>query len=158
MDQPLSTTQLERIMKKCLPPNVFKGVFSSDHLPRTDHFTLPWCLIANTDCSHRRGSHWIGMYFDVNADGHYFDSFGHHPTKKEWIQFLQENSRTGHWVMQRRKIQREFSSFCGYYTVYFLFKRHTCPLSESDYEIMLDVNDNNICQKLQSVWLQIIRT
>ena len=151
MDQPLSTRQLERIMKSCLPQTVFKGVFSSDYLPRSDHFRLPWCLIANTDCSHKGGTHWIGMYFDINADGHYFDSFGREPPKEKWIQFLKENSRTGHFVIQRRQLQSFFSPYCGHYTAYYLYKRHSTPLSVTDYQLTLDLTDRNICNKLGSI-------
>lgn len=149
MDQPLTSTQLESIMKK-IGVNVFKGVYSSDHLPPAVKFSKPWCLIANTDCSHNGGSHWTGMYFDKEGSGHYFDSYGTPPQKKEWIQYLEKNSKDGHWVMQRRQIQGEFTPYCGHYAAYYLLERHSKPLSVSDYKLMLHVNDSNIIKNISS--------
>lgn len=131
-------------MTKRLGTKVFKGVHSSDHLPNTDSFKYPWSIIANSDCSHKGGGHWIGMYFDHNGDGHYFDSYGKEPTKIHWIKFLVKNSRSGHWDMQRRQIQGKFTPFCGHYVALFLIKRHSEPLVVCDYKLMLDINDTNI--------------
>ena len=148
--EPLNTTQLENIMHKHLP-NVFKGVFPSDHLPKTHNYSLPWCLICNSECSHTKGSHWLSFYADTNKTLHYFDSYGKQPQKTAWIDFLERNSRSKHWVMQRRKIQSEFSAFCGYYTIYFLLKRHSTPLSVTDYRLMLNVDDSNIIEQLENI-------
>ena len=150
MVQPLTTTQLEDIMHRQLP-NVFKGVFPSDHLPQNHNYSLPWCLIANSQCSHMKGNHWQAFYFDEEGRGHFFDSYGKQPQKTAWINFLQRNSCSKHWVMQRRKIQSEFSAFCGYYSIYFLLKRHSSPLIISDYHLMLHVNDSNIIEKLRTM-------
>ena len=150
MVQPLTTTQLEEIMHRNLP-QVFKGVFPSDCLPRTHNYSLPWCLILNSSCSHKKIGHWIAFYFDIEGTGHYFDSYGKQPQKTAWIKFLERNSRSKHWVMQRRKIQSEFSAFCGYYAIYYLLKRHSSPLSISDYHLMLHVNDSNIIERLRNI-------
>ena len=150
MDQPLNTSELESMMRALVGSKVFKGVYPSDHLPDTTNFGKPFCLIINEDCSHRPGTHWNGMYFDEGG-GHYFDSYGNPPKKKHWIQFLENNSRSGHWVMQRRQIQSEFSPFCGHHTALFLYLRHSMPSSFSDYQLMLNVNDSNICTKLGNV-------
>jgi len=144
MDQPLTTRQLESIMKGHMEPNVFKGVYSSDHLPRTENFTLPWCLIANSDCSHNGGMHWCAFYFHENGDGKYFDPFGREPKKLKWREFLKKNSKDGHWLMQRRQIQGSFTHYCGHYCTYYLLERHSKPFSVSDYKLMLHVNDSNI--------------
>jgi len=141
-------------MKVLMGPQAFKGVYSSDHLPRTKNFTLPWCLIANTDCSHKGGTHWISMYFDQEGNGHYFDSYGREPRKLEWIRFLEKNSRSGHWLMQRQQLQGEFTPFCGQYAAYYLLERHSKPLAFSDYKLMLHVNDSNIIKKLHEKYLQ----
>lgn len=152
MDQPLYTKQLDHILKPM--GGIFKGTYPSDELPNCQHFTFPWCLIANTDCSHKPGAHWIGIYFDTEQNGHYFDSYGMAPTKRKWLQFLTRNSRSGYWDMQRRKIQSEWSPFCGHYVAYYLLARHLCPLSVSDYKLMLHVNDSNILDELDLILKQ----
>ena len=149
MDKPLTTSDLDRIMSSRLA-GVFKGTYPSDHLPDSKNFTYPWCIIANSDCSHNGGSHWLAMYFDSDGNGHYFDSYGINPTRQKWIQFLETNSRSGHWDMQRRQIQGEFTPYCGHYTVYYLLERHFNP-DICDYKLMLSVNDSNIIHKLYSL-------
>jgi len=143
----LSTNQLHKILCKRLP-QVFKGVYSSDLLPESKHYELPWCIVVNTDCSHGSGIHWQSWYKDVEGIIHHFCSLGSPPVTKKWLKYLNVHTRNGHWVMQRRKIQGTFSSFCGHYCLYYLLVRCNTPLHVSDYNIMLDVNDSNILTKL----------
>ena len=148
MNQPLTTTQLDSFMMKCMGPEIFKGVFASDHLPNMDLYSYPYCIIANTDCCHKGGAHWIGMYFDRCGDGHYFDSYGMEPKNITWIKYLVENSRNGHWTMQRRSIQGQFTPYCGHYVTLYLIRRHLESLVVSDYKLMLDINDSNVVNTL----------
>jgi len=142
----LNTKQLDAVLRKRLPDE-FRGVYSSDLLP-PDCGRLPWCIILNTDCSHGQGIHWQCWFKSSQGVIHHFCSYGSHPKKLKWIEYLQANSRNGHWVMQRRRIQSEFSPFCGHYCLYYLLVRCRTPLDITDYAIMLDVNDSNILQKL----------
>ena len=149
MDKPLTNRQLDRMLRPM--GSIYKGTFPSDHLPNCKDFTYPYCIIANTDCSHLGGTHWVAMYFDSEGNGHYFDSFGMQPPRNKWLDFLTRNSRSGHWNMQRRKIQSEWSPFCGQYASYYLMARNSHPLSVSDYELMLHLNDGNILHKLSLI-------
>ena len=71
MDEPLHTMQMDYILRKNLP-DTFKGVYSSDHLPETEHFELPWCMVLNSVCSHLQSGHWLALYVDVQGTGHFF--------------------------------------------------------------------------------------
>lgn len=146
-DEPLNTVQLNAILSKRLPGN-FIGVFSSDLIPDCRSLKGPWSLCLNLDCSHRLGSHWQSWIKTSTGVIHHFCSYGLPPETTEWLNFLKTNSRNGHWVMQRRKIQSEFSPFCGHYSIYFTLMRNRTPLDVSDTQIMKGVNDGNIVEKL----------
>lgn len=146
-DEPLDSVQLNAILSKRLPGN-FKGVFSSDLLPDAKSFKEPWSMCLNLECSHRRGSHWICWVKTGTGIIHHFCSYGSPPEMATWLQFLKRNSKDGHWVMQRRKIQGEFTPYCGHYCIYFIIMRNKTPLDVSDFEIMKDVNYGNIVQKV----------
>ena len=146
--EPLSNLQIDHILRLTVP--CFKGVYSSDQLPEdTEDYGLPWCLVSNTDCSHKSGQHWVSIYFDSQGFGHYFDSYGKMPTKVAWLNYLKRKSRNGHWSMQRRVIQGLFSPFCGHYAILYLLLRHSNTV-DSDYSLMLNCNDTNIMRKLQA--------
>lgn len=143
--EPLNTLQINNVLRQTVP--CFKGVYSSDQLPE-DTEDEPWCIVINSDCSHRGGTHWVAFYVDAEGYGHYFDSFGRMPVKVKWIEYLRKKSRNGLWEMQRRVIQGPFSPFCGYYVMLFLLLRHVTPLDISDYNLMLPYNDKNIIPEL----------
>lgn len=147
-DEALDSVQINAILSKRLPGN-FIGVFSSDLLPDVKSTgDEPWSLCLNLQCSHRRGSHWISWVKTSTGIIHHFCSYGLPPEMTEWLRFLKTNSRNGHWVMQRRKIQSEFSPYCGHYCIYFTLMRNITPWDVSDSQIMQDVNDGNIIEKL----------
>ena len=146
-DRALDTRELDYILSRHLPC-IYRGVYSSDLLPVVTNFKLPWGIMVNTDCSHGPGIHWQCWYKSTDGIIHHFDSYGL-PTKKlKLLHFLQTNSKGGHWTMQRRKIQGEFSHYCAHYCIYFMLVRSKTPLNVSDYNLMLDVNDSNIMEKL----------
>lgn len=97
----------------------FRGVFPSDKLPKT--FKKPALLIANTDPSTKRGSHWIAFFIPKTGQPEYFDSLGQTPEKKEFIDFLKRHGAK--FVHNKKRLQGSFSTTCGNYCgVYLYFK------------------------------------
>ncbi len=89
----------------------FLGVFPRDMVPshRGDG-----CLIANTDTSSEKGTHWVAMYRDKSL-GEYFDSYGVVPFANK---FLGKN-----FLHNKTVLQSPYSDVCGHYCLYFLYYR-----------------------------------
>ena len=66
----------------------FRGVFPADKLPT--RFKKPALLIANTDPSTQKGSHWVAFYIPKSGKPEYFDSLGRSPHKKRIFTILKE--------------------------------------------------------------------
>ena len=97
----------------------FRGVFPADKLPT--RFKKPALLIANTDPSTQKGSHWVAFYVPKSGKPEYFDSLGRSPHKKEFLQFLRKQSKT--FTHNKKRLQGSFSTTCGNYCgVYLYFK------------------------------------
>jgi len=90
---------------------IFLGVFPKDMIPRTRTHS---CLIANTDKSNQKGTHWIAMYKDINIC-EFFDSYGRPPFKNKYL---------GKNYIYNNKILQSFNTYvCGEYCLYFLYYR-----------------------------------
>lgn len=98
----------------------FRGVFASDELPR--HAPTSSLFICNTDPSSRPGEHWVVIYIDRLRHGEYFDSFGMHPSVRNFDTFMKHNCTS--WIFNSRPIQDIFSHACGYHCV--LYAVHRC--------------------------------
>lgn len=100
--------------------NVFGGVYASDSLPsQIKHSTA---FIINLDPSHLRGSHWIGIFFAEKSKkktAYYFDSYGLPPSDENILRFLKQNS--SNLFYNRICFQDDYTTTCGYFTLYFLF-------------------------------------
>lgn len=97
----------------------FRGVFPSDKLPQK--FKKPALLIANTDPSTSRGSHWVAFYIPKKGKPEYFDSLGQIPEKKEFLEFLRKHGKT--FTHNKKRLQGAYSTNCGHYcAVYLYFK------------------------------------
>lgn len=90
----------------------FLGVFPCDKLPIIN--ALPSAIVANTDRSRQPGQHWIAMYFPVDSEPLYFDSYGLPPQQRVFKEYL------GHHKHNNNQLQSPFSSTCGQYSVFFL--------------------------------------
>ena len=103
--------------------NKFCGVFSSDTLP-TDLQHYPCGLIANTDASTEKGSHWVAFYFPNRDEGEFFDSYGFPPAfyRTTFQTFLDSHSKT--WTYNSHAIQGLNSSTCGQFSLYFIMQRN----------------------------------
>ena len=92
-------------------PNFFLGVFPRDMIPSTKSNS---CLIANTDTSKEKGTHWIAMYKE-NGICEFFDSYGRPPFKNKYL---------GKNYIHNNKILQNFNTYvCGEYCLYFLYYR-----------------------------------
>lgn len=105
----------------------FRGVFPADRLPK--EFKKPALLIANTDPSSKKGSHWIAFYIPKNGRPEYFDSLGRIPEKKEFKEFLRKHGKT--FIHNKKRLQGTFSTTCGNYCgVYLYFKSKQIPFQQ----------------------------
>ena len=117
----MNSIQLSGAARKdpCLQ-RYFKGVFSSDCLPR-QRLKLPAALISNLDPKSKEGSHWVAFYLSPNGRGEYFDSYGHPPLLESYKDFLQINCQS--WVCNQRMLQNPATSSCGQHCLYYLCLR-----------------------------------
>lgn len=151
----MNTVQLNEVLSAHLSDDVFKGVHPASRLPvMSDEIKYPFCFVANTDCGHSPGQHWVAFYFDANGFGRYFDSFGRMPRHTDWINYLTGHSLHGMWDYCKAAIQSLDSEACGQYCIYYLINRHWTPLCISDYMLMHDVKESDVldfCNALSTV-------
>ena len=84
----------------CLTSNpttsvVYGGIFPRNVLLKYVRRRKPRAFIANIHLAHKKGQHWILVYFKSNGTAVYFDSYELPPTiYPEFVQFLNDNSTT----------------------------------------------------------------
>ena len=146
----MDTFTIEELLMKELGHRVFKGVHSASMLPivgdisSNRDISYPFCFVANTECQHNPGEHWVAFYFDRGGEAHYFDSFGKQPLYRAWLNYLTGNSSQGLWDYSKTQIQSLDSPACGHYCIYYLIKRHCTPLNVNDYKLMLNVSESEV--------------
>ena len=111
----LTTTDIEILLNQD-PVLRFGGVKAYNEIPAKVE-SYPQGYVINTDPSHKKGSHWISIYFDREMKCQYFCSFGTVPFGKTY-DFVKANSCSV--TYNKYTIQSLFSSVCGYYSVYHL--------------------------------------
>lgn len=105
----------------------FRGVFPSDKLPLK--FKKPALLIANTDPSTRKGSHWVAFYIPKTGKPEYFDSIGRRPQQDEFVKFLRKHGKS--FLHNKKRLQGTFANTCGNYCgVYLYFKAKRIPFKD----------------------------
>jgi len=114
----MNNKQLTAIISSC--PTMkehFRGVFASDTLPKPTN--KPCSYICNLDPSTKPGSHWVCIYYPKPPQlPEYFDSFGF--SGEQFTEFLGEN-----YYFNPNFLQFPFSTVCGQYCIYYLYKRIT---------------------------------
>lgn len=96
------------------------GVYALDKLP--SKIVRPCLIIANTSLASQPGDHWTSFYFKANSNrAEFFDSFGRRPTQHQFKTFLKHNCKS--FIYNSKRIQSDFSSVCGHYSLIFLFFR-----------------------------------
>jgi len=111
----LTNEYVEKLCKKIIKKN-FLGVFPSDVLPQTkkEFFSV----IFNLSRHDERGSHFIAIIKKKN-NIIYFDSYGMDCYVDSINQFLHKFNVPISW--NKKKIQDDFSNFCGFFCFYFIF-------------------------------------
>lgn len=102
---------------------IFVGVYSCNKIPKfllNYNKSVPACAIINTE---RMGSngHWLAIFIDNSQRIEIFDSFGMSLTAYVFLHKLVSNYPQV--VMQNKQIQHPTSWHCGFYCLYFLYKR-----------------------------------
>lgn len=115
--------QIEQCLKSdSFAKHTFRGVYSSDQLPKVRVDRLPCAVVANTDPITKPGKHWVAFYIDEHNHAEYFDSYGLKPTLAAFKTFLTRNS-VGEWITNDTPLQGAFSSVCGQYCLFYLLHR-----------------------------------
>lgn len=107
----------------------FLGIYPQDFLLRLK-IESPAFFIINLDVSSMPGSHWIALYID-NSSIEIFDSLG--LEKSTWdrkpsilLRFVEKYAKTRKLRISR-KIQHDFSNFCGVFSLFFIILRPFLP-------------------------------
>ena len=113
----LNSIQLYKILSKDKNTKVcFRGVYAINTLPKKAIY--PSCLIVNTDPSNKPGSHWLAIYYYVNGEAEFFDSYGLNPNFYGLDNYLNKTSLN--WTYNKKQIQSFYSNLCGYYCFFYL--------------------------------------
>lgn len=110
----MNTIEIQKHLNK-IHCSLKNNVYAANRLPL--YVKTPMYLISNLDPDSEPGSHWVGMYIDRNGIGGYFDSYGRPPTGHHKA-FFRRNAR--HWDFNRYRIQLDWSSVCGEYSLTYL--------------------------------------
>ena len=114
----MNNNQISHLLSRHLATkSIFCGVYALDTLPCERRRRSPAAYIVNTDPHYLPGTHWILCYFPTTGCAEYFDSFGKIPPPKI-REFLGKR-----YKYNRFMLQNIFSSVCGQYTIYYIFKR-----------------------------------
>ena len=121
MVRPLSNFAIERKLRRLTTK--FKGVFDADSLPQR-RYAYPWAIIVNTNTDRiDETGHWTAFVFDINGQGHYFDSYGDVPPHSSWISYLKAKSRYRVWTQSYLEVQRPNTNTCGYLCIDYVIRR-----------------------------------
>lgn len=122
----------------------FKGVYSRDTLPQ-NLSSLPSLIVANTDPSYLRGSHWVAIWISGKKVGYFFDSYGLAPAHhhKNFEDFMKENCTL--YTHQRNQLQSQITTTCGEWCVYFgkVASSHEIEEISNHFTLMFDDNYRN---------------
>ena len=96
-------------------------VFPSDAL--TEIRDKPELIICNTDPSNKPGKHWLLFFFFYDDKVDFYDSLGNDLSHygKELNQLL--NRFANFYQSTHIRTQPENTALCGYYCLYFAYKR-----------------------------------
>lgn len=99
----------------------FHGVFAADELNKQTVNKFPSCYIANTDPSHKPGTHWVAVYFDEYGKAEFFCSYGKSPKNYNFDAWIEKQAKS--WQYHQTKLQGDWSSVCGQYCLVYLLHR-----------------------------------
>ena len=115
----MNNYEIDDILKRASGKSLFyRGVYSSDNLPKRKIVRLPMALVANLSPSSSIGTHWISIFINKNRIGHYFDSYGLPPVQEDIVKFLHRNCRKIKY--NYTQLQSTNSSVCGAYVICYI--------------------------------------
>lgn len=133
----LSTTEIDYVMQQyelVFPEFKYLGCFPSDYyilsptkFPSKYLDTFEQAgLVFNLDSSHQKGSHWVAVFFDIDAYGNrtieYFDPTGN-PPNRNIKQFLNNPYFFDAELIISDKKHQKGNNECGMYSLYFILER-----------------------------------
>ena len=116
----MNSRQIHQLLRSHLSTRrVIVGVYASDVLPSKPRAQRPCAYIVNLDPHHLPGSHWVCCYFPKDTYlPEYFDSYGQLPSSNI-VSFL----NAPRYLRSTATLQNLFSTVCGQYCMYYLWKR-----------------------------------
>lgn len=115
-------TELTEVIQKFVFKNHFKGIYSSDQLPKS--LKNLQFIIVNTDVSSGPGIHWYCVVRLKNLV-EVFDSLGvSSDSQKEYITSHFNFKGVTHITFNSTQLQPLTSSYCGEYVLMYLYERY----------------------------------
>ena len=109
-------TAIEEVLKTDkITKKTFLGVFARNELPVDP--TYPSCFVFNTSPRTLPGSHLLCIFYDLNGNSFFFDSYGMHPQNFGMVEYL--NNTSNSWCYNKKRLQGN-SQYCGHFCVFFL--------------------------------------
>jgi hypothetical protein len=107
--KPLSNIQIDNLINKWKIKN-YGGCIMSDEINKIKdkHY-----YIINLEDSHKKGSHWVALYYDKNNISYYYDSYG-------FIYDEPLNKLLKNVIYNEKQHQYKNSYTCGYYCLLFI--------------------------------------
>jgi len=99
---------------------VFRGVYSSDMLPRFPD--PPYCFIANTEDHTKAGAHWVSFYVFANHV-EFFDSYGRSPDNCMFPETFSSYISNRLCFHNSRILEGFLASTCGEFSIYYVTLR-----------------------------------
>ena len=112
--------QIEKLLKNHpKTKKFFKGVYSSNTLPKLLKSEKKMFVVVNLDPSYKNGSHWIAMMkTPKNKHNVYFDSYGKKPPFKHFKTFLKNK-----YNWNKQQLQHDLSTACGQWCIFFIWEK-----------------------------------
>ena len=116
----MNSIQINEIFKKHkYTRSIYKGTIAFNEKPKK--ITRPSAYIINTQNRDKDGEHWLALYFNLNGDVDFFDSYGLGPSFYGLEKYLLKSSNKCNY--NTIALQGLESHYCGLYCVLFvLFK------------------------------------
>ena len=95
------------------------GVYPVNKIPPPHG--IPFGAIVNLDKDNEPGSHWTAFYVPAEGVPEYFDSYGEDLNSKYLQKYFDKHGQGIRY--NNKRLQGEYSSACGQYSVYYLYHR-----------------------------------
>lgn len=120
----METSNVKKCFEKIFGQKGFYSCIPCDELDDMKLKSFPFILCINNKPAGHIGEHWLGMYLEApNAPLEFFCSYGR-PLESYGYHFVNFVRRNRLRVRQKYDmLQSPFSTLCGWYVVYYMYKR-----------------------------------